>query len=111
MHVRFQTSRMILLYLKIGSRKWFCQTKNRASHMKCYELAAFPLSLFSTFMIVANVFQLRVVTGTPKMLSIVPRYRMAFIWRRYIPKTNLLSVARIFNSQSPSGGRLRGKDG
>src|SRR5215467_4679631 len=30
MHVRFQTSRMILLYLKIGSRKCFCQTKNQS---------------------------------------------------------------------------------
>src|ERR1700694_2808373 len=54
------------------------------------------------------VFQLRVVTGTPKILSSWPRERSAFISRRYRPKTNRFFVPRIFKNHLPPEGRLRG---
>jgi hypothetical protein len=57
------------------------------------------------------VFQLRVVTGTPKTPSIIPKKPMVFMWRRYCPKTNRFSVARILNSHIPCPGKLMGIDG
>src|SRR4029453_5725584 len=36
---------------------------------------------------------------------------IAFIWRRYRPRTNLFSIAMILSSQSSSDGRLRGREG
>ena len=36
---------------------------------------------------------------------------MAFIWRRYTPKTNRRSLARIFSSHVPLPGKLTGIDG
>ena len=33
---------------------------------------------------------------------------MAFIWRRYSPKMNRLSLPRIFNSHGPLDGKLMG---
>ena len=36
---------------------------------------------------------------------------MTFMWRRYTPKTNRLSLARIFSSHSPSEGKLMGVGG
>src|SRR5712691_6155990 len=36
---------------------------------------------------------------------------MTFMWRRYTPKTNRLSLARIFSSHLPLEGKLLGVDG
>ena len=57
------------------------------------------------------VFQLRVLTGTPKSRSNVPRQPMTFMWRRYRPTMNLLSLPRIFSNHLPLGGRFMGIDG
>jgi hypothetical protein len=36
---------------------------------------------------------------------------MTFMWRRYTPKTNRLSLARIFSSHLPLEGKRMGIDG
>jgi len=36
---------------------------------------------------------------------------MTFMWRRYTPMTNRLSIARIFSSHAPVEGTLMGSDG
>ena len=36
---------------------------------------------------------------------------MTFMWRRYTPKMNRLSLARIFSSHLPRAGKILGVDG
>src|SRR5262245_25079535 len=54
------------------------------------------------------VFQLRVVTGTPKIFSSWPRKPIALISRRYSPRTNRSRQARIFKHHPLPSGRLSG---
>lgn len=61
--------------------------------------------------IAVMVFQFRVVAKTPKTLSSWPRQRIAFISRRYRPRTNLSFTARIFKDHSLFEGRLKGVEG
>src|SRR5262245_51304125 len=51
------------------------------------------------------VFQLRVVAGTARSFSSLPRWLIAFIWRRYTPKTNRFSIAMIFNNHLSAEGK------
>ena len=62
-------------------------------------------------MMMAIVFQLRVVTETPRCFSSLFRYPIVRIARLYVPKANLPWTAIILTSQSLPGGRLRGRGG
>jgi hypothetical protein len=68
-------------------------------------------SLTSTFAIAVKVFQLRVVTDTPKTRSNIPRYPITLICRLYRPTTNRSSLPRIFTSHLPLVGKCIGIDG
>src|SRR5271166_3262942 len=56
------------------------------------------------------VFQLRVVTGAPKSLSIWPRQPMVFMRRRYTPYTRRFFEPMIRTSHSPPSGRAIGRE-
>lgn len=56
------------------------------------------------------VFQLRVVAGAPKSLSIWPRSPIVFMWRRYTPNTRRFFEPMIRTSHSPPSGRAIGRE-
>src|SRR5207237_8076536 len=80
--------------------KWILETRSTGSHQREWSGAADALphiqrwarrvmvpaaneeGFLNTSTVAMMVFQLRVVTGTPKIPSIIPKKPMVFMWRR-----------------------------
>jgi hypothetical protein len=67
------------------------------------------LFFFNTSMIARMVFQLRVVTGTPNIPSIIPKKPMVFMWRRYCPRNGQADLCAARHEDAAPGLLAEGK--